>query len=389
MSILRSRASSRHRLRVSALVLIPCALAAACSVSPVEESSASTREALTPGVLGDVNGDGRADIALMGGPGWNTIPVAYSNGDGTFRVTNLLSNFEAFAAVPGAQPLAGDFNGDGRTDLAVTGGSGWNTLPVAFSNGDGTFAPENLGIYNFAADAAVPGATAVVGDFDGDGKSDIALTGGQGWNTVPVALSNGNGTFRTSNLPIVNFAADAQVPGARLVATDFDGDGRTDLALVGGQGWNTVPVAFSNGNGSFRVTNYQVTNFPEDAAVGALAVAGDFDGDGRGDIALTGGRGWNTIPIAFSNGDGTFRVTNTFAPSFPEWAAAGAQALAADFNGDGRADLALTGGQGWNTLPVAFSNGDGSFRVSNDQVPSVPSWATASFALSASDTRLY
>jgi hypothetical protein len=390
-SVLRSRAPSRRLVRLPLLVLIPSALAAASSGAQASERAAgsSSSPALTAGVLGDMDGDGLADIALTGGTDWNTIPIAHSRGDGTFYVTNSgygSSNSLPFAAQQGVTPVAGDFDGDGRTDLALTGGAGWNTLPVAFSLGDGTFSVTNIAIDNFASYAAAPAVRAVAGDFNGDGRSDIALTGGSQWNTVPIAFSNGDGTFYVTNSAITNFASYGQEAGARLLAGDFNGDGKTDLALTGGA-WNTVPVAFSNGDGTFRVTNDWVAAIPGYAAEGALAVAGDLNGDGYADIALTGVTGWNTIPVAFSNGDGTFHVTNTPAPNFPVWAAAGAQAVAADFNGDGKVDVALTGVAGWNTVPVAFSNGDGSFRIVNDAVSNFPLWATVSLAVSASEAR--
>lgn len=86
----------------------------------------------------------------------------------------------------------------------------------------------------------------------------------------------------------------------------------------------------------------------------------------RTDIALTGAAGWNTIPVAFSNGDGNWTVTNQNAGPFGTWAAAaGAKVIAGDFNGNGRTDIALTGVPGLNTLPVAFSNGDGTWTVTN------------------------
>lgn len=245
----------------------------------------------------------------------------------------------------------------------------------------------------------------VLGDVDGDGLGDIALTGGfvpssgAAWTTVPVAHSNADGSFRVTNHVVPSFPLFATQAGAAPVAGDFDGDGRTDLALVGGKGWGTIPVARSEGDGKFGVTNLAATDFATYAAqLGAVPVAGDFNGDGRTDIALTGGRTpsgapWGSVPVAFSNGNGTFRVTNLGVADFPTFATQGAQVVAADFDHDGRTDLALTAGAGWTTVPVAFSKGDGSFRVTNKVVATFPTYATQASstrsptAVSASNAR--
>ena len=341
--------------------------ALACAGS-TDDTTVSASGALTV-VKGDINGDGFADIALTGGTNWTTLPVAFSLGDGNFSVSNQsVGAFPAFAQ-QGGRAVTGDFDGDGRNDVALVGGyipttgAPWNTIPIAFSNGDGTFRITNQRVLNFATFATQPNAFPVVGDFNGDGRMDIALVGGfipstsSPWNTIPVAFSNGDGTFTVTNKPVANFPIFAtQTQGHGQITGDFNGDGRMDIALTsgfspGGAPWNTLPVAFSNGDGTFTVTNKPIANFARWAGEFASAVAGDFNGDGFGDVALVGGSGWTTIPVAFSNGDGTFRVTNNGVANFPTWAQVeGVKPIAGDFNGDGVGDIALTGGYTWDGI---------------------------------------
>ena len=335
--------------------------------------------ASTPNVArltGDFNNDGRTDIALIGGANWTLAKIAFSKGDGTFTLLQgTAPNFMFWAAASSAARLVGDFNGDGRSDIALLGDPNWHTIPVAFSNGDASFQVTNADVsipHNFAFWATSATATKLVGDFNGDGKSDIALIGDPSWHTIPIAFSRGDGSFQISNAEVGSFASDWAHQAAQIVVGDFNGDGRDDIALIGHPAWHTIPVAFADGSGTFRITNGDVGSFAAWAALpGVTRLVGDFNGDGRADIALvnvptsiTAG----TIPIAFSNGDGTFRVTTTEFPDggFRIWAGtANVQPIVGDFNRDGYADIALTGGSGWFTIPCALSKGDGSFVVHN------------------------
>ena len=114
--------------------------------------------------------------------------------------------------------LVGDFNGDGRTDIALTGEAGWQSIPVAFSNGDGTWTITNQAAPGFAVFAQEPNVKVLVGDFNGDGRTDIALTGGAGGQSIPVAFSNGDGTFTVTNDSASDFAGWAQEPNVATIA---------------------------------------------------------------------------------------------------------------------------------------------------------------------------
>jgi hypothetical protein len=107
-----------------------------------------------------------------------------------FTIQNLpVGDFAAWAATPGVEVLADDFNGDGTIDLAlVNHEAGWGTVPVALS-GPAGFTVQNLPVGDFAAWAATPDVEPLEGDFDGNGAADLALVNHRpGWTSVPVAL---------------------------------------------------------------------------------------------------------------------------------------------------------------------------------------------------------
>ena len=280
-------------------------------------------------MAGDFNGDGHTDLAVANW-GSGDVSVLLGNGDGTFR--------DQVRYAAGTMPIAlvaGDFNGDGRIDLAVAN-SYSNDVSVLLGNGDGTFRDQ-------VRSAAGTEPTALVaGDFNGDGRTDLAVAN-QSSGDVSVLLGNGDGTFRDQ----VRSAAGTE-PTA-LVAGDFNGDGRTDLA-VANQSSGDMSVLLGNGDGTFRDQVRSAAGTEPTAPV-----AGDFNGDGRTDLAVAN-VGSDDVSVLLGNGDGTFRdQVRSAAGTEPTALVAG------DFNGDGRTDLAVAN-WGSGDVSVLLGNGDGTFQ---------------------------
>src|SRR5207249_1124949 len=137
--------------------------------------------------VGDFNRDGKPDLVLPDRLG-NTLTVLLGNGDGTFGAAQNFTTAAIFATGTNPSSVAvGDVNGDGKPDLALANNAS-NSVSVLLGNGDGTFAPAQ----NFATGTGP--FTAVIADLNGDGKSDLAVSN-FGGNSASVLLGNGNGTF--------------------------------------------------------------------------------------------------------------------------------------------------------------------------------------------------
>jgi hypothetical protein len=189
----------------------------------------------------------------------------------------------------------GDFNNDGREDLMVTH---YTSAPglLYLSSGDGTYqAPINL------PQGVSPGFAAV-GDFNGDGKLDFAAAGPSG-SQMRIYLGNGNGTFQAAKTVADSTASGESIQA--IVAADVNHDGKTDLVEIVTSSSN-VPVLqvwISNGNGSFtagqRISKVLGGSFG--------AYAGDFDGDGKPDIAMIyADKGPATVQVYYGDGAGHF-----------------------------------------------------------------------------------
>ena len=363
-------------------------------------------------ITGYFNHDHLTDIGLVRRePGWNTVPVALSTGKG-FDIQNWPAGVDVrkpeggefardWATARGVQVITGDFDANGFTDIGlVRREPGWNTIPVALSNGTG-FEIKNQPAHDggdFARDfATTAGVQVITGDFNASQGTDIALIRQTpGWSTVPVAR------LRTRDFGIRNdpanqlgleFADFATAGGVRIVTGDFDGDGLTDLGLVRqttGTGWTTVPIARLTDTG-ILVQNRDAGEFADFAAMpGVQVVTGNFNRDDRlTDIALVqvgglpppvtpgGPPGRSAVPVLLSTDTGFILPPHDRGVGeFALWATVGGvQVITGYFNRDDLTDIALVRRTGaWTTVPVALSTDTG-FTIQNREAPEFARWA--------------
>jgi hypothetical protein len=269
-----------------------------------------------------------------------TTSVAYSifNGYGSGGASNSQRKF-----------AIADFNGDGKMDVATLNGDG--SVSVLLGNGNGTFGLPTVLQPDLATAEAdmfftgTPSASPVgivVGDFNGDGKLDIAiedaLTAPGTGTFINVFLGNGTGTFGS---PITSVAVvGAGSNGQFLLAGDFNADGILDLLAPPSAMGGSLRVLTGNGDGTFTLSGSIAS--PSGLALLSSPALGDFNGDGKLDVVLpyTDLSNNMTVAIALGNGDGTFGALTTI-ESIPGSNGASLAVAASDFDENGILDVAF------------------------------------------------
>lgn len=282
-------------------------------------------------IVADFNNDGKPDLLTFAPDG----AVQLGNGDGTFQPPILLPSSCRLNQNQGnslQSAAVGDFNGDHNLDIAVIidndQGIGVG-VGVCLGKGNGTFGDAVF------YDQGIEHDSVVTGDFNNDGKLDLAVSDQGG---ISILLGNGNGTFQAGIPTALN------APFPIFTVGDFNHDGNLDIAALTG---TTVTVLPGKGNGKF---GNPITSTNANAE---FVVAGDLNKDGNLDLITVNSNFANTFSVLLGNGDGTFKTPVTY----PDVGAT--QVALGDFNGDGTLDVAYVFP---NELAVLLGNGDGTFK---------------------------
>jgi len=329
-----------------------------------------TGQTVTDVVAGDFNKDGKQDLAVLEtAQGVATLLISLGNGDGTFQAPTTYSSTTNGVDPSAVAIAAADFNGDGYTDLAVVSSDG--TVAILLAAGDAA------GGLTLSQTLQVPGVIALAtGDFNKDGNQDFAVISS---NTVTVFYGTGStpsnfpsagswsATFNTSNFTGITVA-------------DFNNDGYADFAVSDNSGPDAAVFLYNAGGSGFTG--------PLTYLVGASAIAiasGDVNGDGYPDLAVVSNVD-STVNVLINNGSGE---PGTFPEGTVYGVASQPSSIAInDFNKDGYADVAVSGtgtGQGGGTtillgsssgamtgetsLPTAFGKSIASADFNNDGNP--------------------
>ncbi len=325
----------------------------------------------------DVNNDGLTDIVEDNGysPG-SYFYVNINKGNGTFAPP------VAYAIPVGYSPTCiapGDYDNDGKVDLAVPL-NGTEEVAVYLGNGDGTFQSPILSTVDLPNGDTFNDAGCAAADFNGDGKIDLAAWGGAG---VYVLQGKGNGSFNATAYPVPSTngnGGDGNWP--QLFVGDYNGDGKADIATAPGesQGPSAIDVFYGNGDFTFNQT------IPYTYSGGIMIGSGDLNSDGITDlyaVVNSTSAGAQQLGVFYGTHLGTFNsylydVPATYrlgaGPAGPPFDAV---LTLGDYNGDGRMDLAAAATDTSNNdVAVVFflaGASPGEFTTQAVDVPVTPS----------------
>jgi uncharacterized protein (TIGR03437 family) len=306
---------------------------AGCTTPSFARNSYPVSDRPRDAAAGDFNQDGRPDLAVATSD-FDKVSVLLGQGNGTFGAA---TNFDT-----GDFPIAivtGDFNADGRLDVVTANQPTTNNVSLLLGNGSGGLgAPTNFSVSGSPTHLAH-------GDFNGDSRLDLALPVFP--NNVAILLGQSGGGFAAAT----NFTVGSSPEW--IAVGDFNRDNRADL-VTANFGSNNISILLGNGMGGFAAT----VNFNSGSSPVAIAVA-DFNADNAPDLAVV----LSSFPPTFSIFLNTCSSAPCAAPSFAPktdftLANIAFEIAAGDFNLDGKQDLALDAS---SNVAILLGNGQGGF----------------------------
>ncbi|MFJ3926558.1 FG-GAP-like repeat-containing protein [Streptomyces sp. NPDC090022] len=337
-------------------------------------------------LMGDFNGDGRADLATVYDHGNETtaLYVQAAKADGGFGAPALAFNSGAWNfSYANSQWVAGDFNGDGRDDLAALYGypGGSNGMFTFLGKADGTFTSLPRSAYTGAGNWEATKAKLTAGDYNGDGRDDVAFFYDHGGSTgAHTFLSNADGTFQHSFPSWRSAQGGWYWNESKQVSGDVNGDGRDDIIAMYGFGNGTVTAytLLGKSDGGFAAPVASWSRTPGNWDFGRSKItAGDYNADGRADLAVMFNYDNDRAALFTLTGKPDGGLNEDFQSwSTPEgvWnSSLAGLPVSGDVDKDGRDDIAIMydHGDGRSTTNTFLSRPDGGF------LPPKPSWEAA------------
>jgi len=370
--------------RILPLTLCVAGIAVCSAQTPVTFSGITSLGGNTPASIYpvDLNNDGITDILQDTGQSPPGFTVSLGNGDGTFKPPVHYS--VSSTSLIGTNPMAtGDFNNDGKVDIAVVSDA---RVAVYLGNGDGTFQAPKISNITLPSGWTFTEGGAQGADCNADGKLDLVAwaTNFNGNGSVPNSTSlyilQGDGTGGFITNPHLVLAGPSFEPAFQTFVGDYDSDGKTDIAATtyvnGSSGIPTTTVHVLYGNNDFTFDD----TTPYTVVAPFIIGSGDLNSDGYTDLyGMNGFAGVQQLGVFYGNSSRTF---NSYFMTVPNTSPIGSpsdatnymsQFTLGDFNGDGRMDLAAIG---WNSsytvayMDVFLATGSpGQFTIQPTQLP--------------------
>ncbi|BBD53086.1 Na-Ca exchanger/integrin-beta4 [Planktothrix agardhii NIES-204] len=293
-------------------------------------------------VWADYNGDGKPDFLLTGKDNSNNdISRLYKNtGSGFIEDTSL-----SLPGVSGSSVAWADYNGDGKPDFLLTGydGNSGYISKLYKNTGSGFIEDTSVSL------PGVSSSSVAWADYNGDGKPDFLLTGFDSYSSETISnkisklyKNTGSGFIEDTSLSLPG------VGRSSVAWADYNGDGKQDFLLTGKDNSNNpISKLYKNtGNGFSEDTSISLPG------VGYSSVAwADYNGDGKPDLLLTGydgNSGYYISKLYKNTGSGFTEDTSVSLPgvisSYVAWA---------DYNGDGKPDFLLTGFDSYSSETIS------------------------------------